>query len=1074
MKRSFKFLLDVLLEICGLVFAVICMALLLIILKIYSAPMDTSSFAPYVKIAIENFIPNSSVSIESSNLSWDTEKQAFILVAENLTVSDTDGNLIARFPSITAQLRLFSLIFGQVFPQKVILDSPHIRIPYSTAPPVPIAGETGSAPRVSDLRSRIITTLSKLSDIRDIQISNGVIDIYDPMSLRDWEFKVVSASFAHRSKTIWNSSLTLPIDTLEGKIKLEGSGRTDSNPAFSLDITYNFEPIARTHLVSAAFDNLTPDSILDNSPFADKLHQVSNVKVPFSGVINFVFDSGLYLNTASADIKGGKGVLVFEELWKNQRPIEKFLLTLEYDKNSRTPLESDVVIDFGEAVVSAKTEAVFVLGFLDISRKAPKITKKAAPKTEKTNANVLSFSSDIEIPSILSNNLELVWPHSMGENARDWMLANTSAGVFENGKIQITGNLDFDDFEKSDIKKVDGSISAKGMNVNYMDNMPRVENVSAEAVFDIEKMKVKVTEGNVFNIKVVPFNLEITGLNKNDQYIAIPLKISGPVSDVLKLLDSPPLGYSASMGIKPEDITGSIVGTVSFGFPLLKSLAMADVDLSAQAELTRVYSSGLIEGIVISEGDLSLALSKTGFSIKGDVLLSGSPFQIVWKENFDYTEKNEPIRTISANGSIKENGWKKLNIDAIEAGKGSSKVSIDVKTDKNKTAYKAKIDMTAAEISVPLLNWQKAISTQAVLSLNALAEAGKPVVISDIVLKGTNLDVNGNITLSSDMKDVVAADFPKFVLGRSNAQISYTTGSSPQAIPVYSASGKALDISGFMKSDTKTSEDKNEKTEKTSSPAHYKIKLSRLYADAEEFLDDIEGYAIRDSFGWKEINLRLFTVGHMPLEITLLPTDSGTRELLISTNDFGAALKGFGFTKSISKGKLLLSGKSSTLNPREIRGNIKIDDFVVSDMPLLGVLLNAISPFGFSGLFTNTASFSTLVGDFVWNSEMVVLSDVRAATNMFSINTEGKVLLNDNTVNLRGTVVPFSVVNSLINRLPIVGNLLTGGRHGGIFAVAYNITGDLNDPRVSVNPLSVITPGIIRSILFEGGSGSNE
>ncbi|MCL2473337.1 MAG: DUF3971 domain-containing protein [Alphaproteobacteria bacterium] len=1041
MKPFFNSILGVFLGICTFIVMFFCMAAVLIIWKVHSSPIDTNAFAPYAKIAIENFVPNSSVSIESSSLNWDNNSHAFILTAENIIIANDEGYIIASFPSVSAQLKLLNLLFGQFLPSRITLDSPHIRIPYSDDPSVPVADDNGSDLCVSGVRSKITDALSELSAIRDIKISNGVIDIYDPLSLKNWEINVVSAMFSRRSKRL------LPIDTIEGKIKLAGSKKD-----FSLDIAYNFDPFYRTHFVSAAFDSVTPYSILDNTPLADRFHQASNIKVPFSGSIDLVFDSELYLNAAAMDIKGSKGELVFEEIWKNNRPIEKFLLTLKYNKNSKEPVVSNAVIDFGEAVVSAKTELVFSSGFLDISRKI-------------NNAkNTASFSSVIELPMVLANDLEFVWSHALGANARDWIITNMNSGVFENGKAHITGKLDFDNFENSTIEKLDASVNAGKMNVNYMDNMPHAENVSAEAVFDINKAVIKITSGNVFNINIVPFTLEITGLSEEEQDIFIPLKISGSVSDVLRLLDSPPLGYAARMGIKPEDIMGNIEGTASFGFPLLKALSIDDVDISAEAGLRNVYTRDLIEGIVISEGNLSLDLTKGWLSVEGGVLLSGSPFQIAMRENFE----GRPLRTVSGTGTVRGNDWQKLGVDVLEGSRENSQINFDItQSDKSSASAKVKIDMTAAEISVPLLNWQKAMNAPAVLSLNVGMEEGKPVEISDISLQGGNLSVSGNITLSPDMKNVAALDFPKFVLGRNNAQISYANGTS-NAIPMINISGQALDISGFMNSDTDDAA-KKEKKEESSFTGHLKIKLARLYTDTDTFLENIEGHAIKDSVGWREINLRMFAAAHMPLEITLLPIAFGARELLISTNDFGAALKGLGFTKTISGGRLLLSGKSTALNPHDIKGSIKIEDFTVNNMPLLGVLLNAISPFGFAGLFTNSAQFSSLIGDFNWNGDTIELSRVRASTAAFSINTEGTVLLNDNTVNLRGNVVPFSVMNSLINRLPIVGNLLTGGRHGGILAVSYNITGDLSDPQVSVNPMSVLAPGIIRSILFEGG-----
>ncbi|HNQ92243.1 MAG TPA: hypothetical protein PKI93_04855, partial [Alphaproteobacteria bacterium] len=65
-------------------------------------------------------------------------------------------------------------------------------------------------------------------------------------------------------------------------------------------------------------------------------------------------------------------------------------------------------------------------------------------------------------------------------------------------------------------------------------------------------------------------------------------------------------------------------------------------------------------------------------------------------------------------------------------------------------------------------------------------------------------------------------------------------------------------------------------------------------------------------------------------------------------------------------------------------------------------------------------------------------------------------------------VVPMSEVNNLVSKIPLIGNLLTGGKGGALIAATYTMKGDTEDPTVFVNPLSVLAPGFLRSILFEG------
>jgi hypothetical protein len=70
-------------------------------------------------------------------------------------------------------------------------------------------------------------------------------------------------------------------------------------------------------------------------------------------------------------------------------------------------------------------------------------------------------------------------------------------------------------------------------------------------------------------------------------------------------------------------------------------------------------------------------------------------------------------------------------------------------------------------------------------------------------------------------------------------------------------------------------------------------------------------------------------------------------------------------------------------------------------------------------------------------------------------------------VELSGTVVPSYTVNRVLGKIPILGGLLTGGKDEGLFAANYKMNGPLEDPKVNVNPLSILAPGILRR-LFSG------
>ncbi|HIM45462.1 MAG TPA: hypothetical protein EYM34_04250, partial [Alphaproteobacteria bacterium] len=91
------------------------------------------------------------------------------------------------------------------------------------------------------------------------------------------------------------------------------------------------------------------------------------------------------------------------------------------------------------------------------------------------------------------------------------------------------------------------------------------------------------------------------------------------------------------------------------------------------------------------------------------------------------------------------------------------------------------------------------------------------------------------------------------------------------------------------------------------------------------------------------------------------------------------------------------------------------------------------------------------------------------------VNASGKINLDNDQVDVRGTIVPVYAINSLLGNIPLIGDLLVGGEGEGIFAATYSVTGTTEEPKITVNPLAVLAPGFLRNLfsIFDGDSGDS-
>ena len=74
---------------------------------------------------------------------------------------------------------------------------------------------------------------------------------------------------------------------------------------------------------------------------------------------------------------------------------------------------------------------------------------------------------------------------------------------------------------------------------------------------------------------------------------------------------------------------------------------------------------------------------------------------------------------------------------------------------------------------------------------------------------------------------------------------------------------------------------------------------------------------------------------------------------------------------------------------------------------------------------------------------------------------EGNINRKDKSLNFEGEISPIHLINMLLKKVPIIGDLLIGEEGEGLFAFEFEMKGDSSDPEVTSNPLSIAKPQIL-------------
>lgn len=120
--------------------------------------------------------------------------------------------------------------------------------------------------------------------------------------------------------------------------------------------------------------------------------------------------------------------------------------------------------------------------------------------------------------------------------------------------------------------------------------------------------------------------------------------------------------------------------------------------------------------------------------------------------------------------------------------------------------------------------------------------------------------------------------------------------------------------------------------------------------------------------------------------------------------------------------------------------------------------------------------FARLTAPFQFNDDTLTLHDARAFSPSLGLTMQGRIDQSNARLDLEGTVVPAYVFNSLLGRIPLIGGLFSAEKGGGLFAMNYSLSGPIDNPTVVANPLSALTPGILRGMfgVFDRGTSASQ
>jgi hypothetical protein len=187
-------------------------------------------------------------------------------------------------------------------------------------------------------------------------------------------------------------------------------------------------------------------------------------------------------------------------------------------------------------------------------------------------------------------------------------------------------------------------------------------------------------------------------------------------------------------------------------------------------------------------------------------------------------------------------------------------------------------------------------------------------------------------------------------------------------------------------------------------------------------------------------------------------------------------LRRLDFYSNMKNGRLELSGKiNDSKLSQPFSGSLEISNYNIVKAPILARMLTLASLTGIRDQIKGEKgiTFEKFSAPLTYENKLVRIHDGGTFGSAVGITFKGVLDFERDISELDGTLVPAYILNSIWGEIPILGQFLTGEeKGGGMFAATFHTSGPIGDPEVSINPLAVLTPGLLRNLFGVFGGES--
>ncbi|GIX17016.1 MAG: hypothetical protein KatS3mg119_1202 [Rhodothalassiaceae bacterium] len=987
-------------------------------------------------------------SVAALKLRLDPLAGSLRLALEDLEVRERRGRFLLTVPACELELAFWPLINGRIRPRAVATERVDLVWHWSAARlgerigEVLLAGVNEEAAGLGGTMARITETVAALAALDD---EGAAFAGVDRLSLPLVDLTLVE----DERGLIWHlpqARLVYAATRSERTLTIAGAIPAGNGPFSALEID-SIAAADGSRRLRFALEGLRPDRLADAVP---SLAALAGVAMPVDLDASVALAADRRLADARLRASFAAGTFQLDPFYPEAVPVDGLAFT--------------AVLDAGRDVLRLED---FRLGL----NGAGLVLSGALTLPAAGRPPVLTLRGGFEALSIAD--LVRYWPDGPARGARRWIADHIARGTVRDAELAF--RLPGEAFETGELP-ADAFTLAFGfadLEVHYLGALPPLERAAGRGRLTLERLVLDLEQGRIGAQDAAGSRVVLEEIGRPHAARAeIALKLAGPLPDLLATLDEEPLGFPSRFGLDPARVAGGASARAALTIPLVKTVTLADVGfaVTGRVEDFRLAPFGVLGIAALDSPALDVTVDGNGMRVSGPVAAPGVTARLDWHEDFKPAAgaPSSLFRLADGRLDFAEATW--LDPDPLglsgDAGWEGTIRGRGFAVDDGAFSF----DLGPAAIDLAWFGYAKPAGRPARLALRIGARAGggrSGWALSDLRYESGSDRIAGGMRWHERDGAIVIDALTLDPLRLGETALAVTLAREKDR-PVLTVTGARLDARAAL-------------TQFASGrlPGNGEGTAFDLAARIDEVLArngvTFAALAAKGAFGTRGLAALDLTLGDdhgHPLAGSLsFDTECGCRRLFISAEDAGRFALGLGLFENAEGGRLTVRATVSPAAQRrlEMEGLARIENVTIVKR---SALVAAVEKGKESGLDAYVGekglAFDLVEIPFRVDGPIIDIDNGRARGDRLGLTFAGQVDRENGRLAINGLMVPAYALNSLLGKIPIIGGLFSGGSGGGLFAVRYDLSGRIDAPEVSVSPMTLILPGILRKP-FEGG-----